>query len=187
MYLSQPNISLYVLLHYLGELQDWSDGIPDSLRPNNNNFTPPAHMRAIQFLSLRWLDAVMVATRPFIASLARFGGVALSTRTRSFFIFCARVASIAARETLSLMTHMEAQGQVKGLTAFERHFLVQSGSILALSSVVQGGQDERLRLRECIQMLVRLPGMKALNLIHDMHTVVDKLDRWANQKGTKSP
>lgn len=123
----------------------------------------------------------MVATRPFLASLARFGPTAFSARTRGFFVFCATVASIAAVETLSLMRFMEQQRQLKGLTAFDRHFLVQSASILALSSVVQKGiRDERLRFRECIEMLLRLPGSKNDTLIRSMRTVENKLERFAS-------
>jgi hypothetical protein len=166
-------------LHYLGELQDWSDTVPETLRRTNQS--TPSQLRAINFLSLRWLDAIMVATRPFLASLARFGPAAFSARTRGFFVFCATVASIAAVETLSLMRSMEQQRQIKGLTAFDRHFLVQSASILALSSVVQKGiRDERLRFRECIEMLLRLPGSQNDNLIRSMRTVESKLERFSS-------
>src|SRR5208282_5561759 len=134
-YLALPTISLFTLIHYFGEMQDWSDTLPETLR--RNHLSSPSQLGPINFLHLRWLDAVMVATRPFLASLARFGVAALSTRLRNFFSFCANVASIAARETLSLMRVMESQRLIKGLTAFDRHFLVQIAGILALSAVVQ--------------------------------------------------
>lgn len=167
-------------------MQNWSDSIPDSLRRANSDSLP--QVRVQNFLSLRWFDAVMVATRPFLASLARFGGTALSVRLRNFFSFCANIASIAARESLSLMRMMEGQRYIKGLTAFDKHFLVQSAGILALSSVVQlGKRDERLRFRECIEMLLRLPGGRHGYLIRDMRGVESKLERFAILKATKSP
>jgi hypothetical protein len=185
-YLAQPPISLFTFLHYLGELQDWSDSVPDTLR--RTSLTSAGQIRAVNFLTLRWLDAIMVATKPFLASLARFGGVALCVRLRNFFTFCADVASIAARETLSLMRFMEGQQFIKGLTAFDKHFLVQSAGVLALSSVVQlGKRDERLRFRECIEMLLRLPGGRYGYLIRDMRGVEAKLERFAGLKAAKSP
>jgi hypothetical protein len=130
----------------------------------------------------------MVAMKPFLASLARFGETPLTPNLRNFFNFCANVASIAARETLSLMRHMEGQKSIKGLTAFDRHFLVQSAGILALSSVVQlGKRDERLRYRECIEMLLRIPGGRYGDLIKEMRTVESKLERFAATKATRSP
>lgn len=185
-YLTVPTVSLFTLIHYFGEMQDWSDNLPETLR--RSHVSSPSQLRAVNFLHLRWLDAVMVATRPFVASLARFGGTALSTRLRNFFSFCANVASIAARETLSLMRLMESQRLIKGLTAFDRHFLVQSAGILALSTVVQlGKRDERTRFRECIEMLLRLPGGRYGYLIRDMRAVKSKLDRFAAFKAAKSP
>src|SRR5947207_9147133 len=185
-YLAQPSISLFTLIHYFGEMQDWSDNLPETLR--RNPLSSPSQLRTINFLHLRWLDAVMVATRPFLASLTRFGGTALSTPLRNFFSFCANAASIAARETLSLMRLMESQRLIKGLTAFDRHFLVQSAGILALSAVVQlGKRDERTRFRECIEMLLRLPGGRYGYLIRDMRGVETKLDRFAVFKSAKSP
>ena len=130
----------------------------------------------------------MVAMKPFLASLARFGGTALGPNLRNFFNFCADVASIAARETLSLMRHMEGQKLIKGSTAFDRHFLVQSAGVLALSSVVQlGKRDERLRYRECIEMLLRIPGGRYGKLISEMRTVESQLERFAAIKATRSP
>jgi hypothetical protein len=185
-YLALPTISLFTLIHYFGEMQDWSDTLPETLR--RNHVSSPSQLRAINFLHLRWLDAVMVAMRPFLASLARFGGTALSTRLRNFFSFCADVASIAARETLSLMRVMESQRLIKGLTAFDRHFLVQSAGILALSAVVQlGKRDERTRFRECIEMILRLPGGRYGYLIREMRAVEAKLGRFASFKAAKSP
>jgi hypothetical protein len=185
-YLSQSTISLFTFLHHLGEIQDWSDTIPDSLR--RTPLSSPAQLRAMNFLHLRWLDAIMVSTRPFLASLARFGGNALPTKYSGFFTFCANVASIAARETVSTMRHMESQRLIRGLTAFERHFLVQSASILALSSVVQmGKRDERLRFRECVEMLLRLPGGRYGYLIRDMRVVESKLERFAAIKASRAP
>lgn len=185
-YLTQPTISLFTLIHYFGEMQDWSDALPETLR--RNHLSSPSQLRATNFLHLRWLDAVMVATKPFVACLAQLGWADLSTRLRNFFSFCANVASIAARETLSLMRIMESQQLIKGLTAFDRHFLVQSAGILALSAVVQfGKRDERTRFRECIEMLLRLPGARYGYLIRDMRAVETKLDRFAVFKAAKSP
>lgn len=83
---------------------------------------------------------------------------------------------------------MDIQRLTKGLTAFERHFLVQSACILALSSVVQLGQrDERLRFRECIELLLRIPGGRYGYLIHDMRLVEAKLERYAAVKRTNPP
>ena len=83
---------------------------------------------------------------------------------------------------------MESQRLIKGLTAFDRHFLVQSAGILALSAVVQlGKRDERTRFRECIEMLLRLPGGRYGYLIRDMRGVETKLDRFAVFKSAKSP
>ena len=185
-YLAQNGISLFTYIHYLGEMQEWTDAIPDSLR--RSNLASPAQIRSINFLSLRWLDAVMIATRPFLASLTRFGTNNLPIKLRNFFNFCANVATIAARETLSLMRLMEGQRLVKGLTAFDKHFLVQSAGVLALSSVVQlGKRDERLRFRECIEMLLRVPGGRHGYLIRDMRGVESKLEKFAALKASKSP
>jgi hypothetical protein len=185
-YLAQHTISLFTLIHFFGEMQDWSDTLPESLR--RPHLTGHAQVKAINFLSLRWFDAIMVATKPFLASLARFGIGALSARLRNFFTFCANVASVAAREALSLMKQMKSQQLIKGLTAFDRHFLVQCAGILALSSVVQmGKRDERLRFRECIEMLLHLPGGRYGYLIREMREVETKLERYAATKGTKSP
>jgi len=77
---------------------------------------------------------------------------------------------------------------VKGLTAFDRHFLVQSACILALSSVVQlGKRDERLRFRQCIELLLRIPGGRYGYLIRDMRAVEGKLERYAAVKAIKEP
>src|SRR5277367_5016983 len=185
-YLTQPKISLYTLLHYFGELQEWTDTLPDAFR--RTTLGTPAQIRSINFLTLRFLYAVMVATRPFLASLARFGGVSLSPRLRNFFGFCANAASIAARESLAYLRHMDAQRLIKGLTAFERYFLVQSACILALSSVVQlGNRDERLRFRECVELLLRIPGGRYGYLIRDMRLVEGKLERYAAVKAIKEP
>ena len=185
-YITQPKISLFTLLHYFGELQEWSDTLPDAFKRTNVG-TPP-QTRSINFLTLRYLDAVMVATRPFLASLARFGGASLSPRLRNFFGFCANAASIAARETLAYMRNMDMKRLIKGLTAFDRHFLVQSAGILALSSVVQlGKRDERLRYRECIELLLRIPGSRYGYLIRDMRNVESKLERFAAIKAINTP
>jgi hypothetical protein len=187
-YLSQSNISLFTFLHYLGEMQEWCDALPESLQ--RIHVAPPAQVRStkINFLTLRWLDTIMVVTRPFLASLARFGGTALPARLRKFFTFCANVASIAAREAVSVMRNMERQRYINGLTAFERHFLVQSAGVLALSSVLQlGRRDERLRYRECIEMLLRLPGGRYGYLIRDMRAIETKLERFGAVKAEKSP
>ena len=80
------------------------------------------------------------------------------------------------------------QQMVKGLTAFDRHFLVQSASILALSSVVQlGKRDERWRFRQCIELLLRIPGGRYGYLIRDMQGVEGKLERYAEMKAIKEP
>jgi hypothetical protein len=130
----------------------------------------------------------MVATKPFLASQARFGLSKSPLHQRNFFTFCATVASLAARETLSLMRYMEVTQQIKGLTAFDRHFLVQSATVLALSSVVQFGQrDERLRFRECIEMLLRIPGARHGYLIREMRAVESKLEQFEMMKGSRSP
>ena len=185
-YLAQPTISLFTFLHHLGEMQDWSDKTPDALQ--RANLGQPGQSRVIYFINLRWFDAVMVATRPFLVSLARFGGTALSLRLRKFFVFCAKVASIAARESLALMRLMEGQRLIKGLTAFDRHFLVQCAGVLALSSVVElGKRDERLRFRECIEILLRIPGGSHGYLVREMRGVESKLERFAALKATKSP
>jgi hypothetical protein len=185
-YLTQAHVSLYTFVHYLSELQEWSDTLPESLKRDLLGSLP--REKAVTFLNLRGLDAVMVATKPFLASLVRFGRDALSPKLRNFFEFCADVASIAARETLSLMRHTAGQKLIKGLTAFDRHFLVQSASILALSSVIQlGKRDERLRYRECIEMLLRIPGGSFAYLIRDMRNVESQLERFAAIKAIKSP
>lgn len=185
-YLAQQKISLYTLLHYFGELQEWLDTLPDAFR--RTTLGTPAQIRSINFLTLRFLDAVMVGMKPFLASLARFGGGSLSPRLRNFFGFCANVASIAARESLAYLRHMDMQRLIKGLTAFERYFLVQSACILALSSVVQLGQrDERLRFRECIELLLRIPGGRYGYLIRDMRLVEAKLERYAAVKRINPP
>lgn len=185
-YLTQSQVSIYTFVHYLSELQEWSDTLPESLQPEYLTSLPQSS--AVNLLNLRWLDAVMVAMKPFLASLARFGGDALGPNLRKFFRFCADVASIAARETLSLMRHLAGQKLIKGLTAFDRHFLLQSASILVLSSVVHlGKRDERLRYRECIEMLLKIPGGNYANLIRDMRTVESRLERFAATKVTKAP
>jgi hypothetical protein len=148
----------------------------------------PAQTKAINFLTLRYLDAVMIATRPFLASLARFGAGSLSPRLRSFFGFCANVASLAAREAVCCLRNEMDRQMVKGLTAFDRHFLVQSASILALSSVVQlGKRDERWRFRQCIELLLRIPGGRYGYLIRDMQGMEGKLERYAAMKAIKEP
>jgi hypothetical protein len=107
---------------------------------------------------------------------------------RKFFTFCAKVASIAARESLALMRLMEGQRLIKGLSAFDKHFLVQCAGVLALSSVVElGKRDERLRFRECIEMLLRIPGGRHGYLIREMRGVESKLELFAGFKATKSP
>lgn len=166
-------------------MQDWLESLPESLQKINVSSAP--QVRAVNFLHLRWLDAVMVAMRPFLASLARFGPNMLPPKLSPFFSFCANIASIAAREALAYMRHMESQKYIKGLMAFERHFLVQSASVLALSSVVQmGNRDERLRFRECIEMMLRLPGGRYGYLIRDMRNVEHKLERFAGIKAPRS-
>lgn len=187
-YLSQSTISLQILIHYLGELQDWSDTIPNAFRQSYTlpSSLPETNFRAINFLNLRWLDAIIVATKPFLASQARFGISKPPLHQRNFFTFCATVASRAARETLSLMRHMEIKQQIKGLTAFDRHFLVQSATVFALSSVVQVCQrGERLRFRECIEMLLRIPGARHGSLIRSMCAVESKLERFEVMKGSR--
>ena len=169
-------ISLYTFVHHLGELQDWVDSIPNSLKRIHLALNS---LRMIDFLNLRWFDAVMVATKPFLASLTRFGGSSLSPTLLNFFRFCANVASLAARETLLLMKHLEAQQLMKGLTGFEKHFLVQSAGVLALSTFVQmGREEERLRFKECIEMLSRLPGGRHHSLISEMNHLESRLKRF---------
>jgi len=185
-YLAQPNVSLRTLIHYFGELQEWFDTLPEIFR--KLHLGAPTQMRAINFLNLRWLDAVMLATRRFVASLARFGANALSNKFRAFFRFCTNVASIAARKSLAFIRRLESQGMIKALTAFDRHFLLQSAGVLALSSAVElGMRDERLRFRECIELLLRLPGARHGYLIRDMRAVESKLERFAIAKSTKHP
>lgn len=185
-YLTQRKISLYTLLHYFGELQEWSDTLPEAFR--RTTLGTPAQTGYINFLTLRFLDAVMVATRPFLASLARFGGGSLSPRLCNFFGFCANVASIAARDSLAYLKYMDTQRMIKGSTAFERYFLVQSACVLALSSVVQlGKRDERLRFHECLELLLRIPGGRYGYLIRDMRLVEGKLERFAATKQEKAP
>ena len=185
-YLTQQKISLFTLLHYFGELQEWSDELPVEFR--RTTVGTPEQTKAISFLTLRYLDAVMIATRPFLASLARFGAGSLSPRLRNFFGFCANVASLAAREVVYCLRNEMDKQMVQGLTAFNRHFLVQSASILALSSVVQlGKRDERWRFRQCIELLLRIPGGRYGYLIRDMQVVDGKLERYAAMKAMKEP
>jgi len=183
--LAKPTLSLYTFIHHLGELQDWADSAPESLK--RIHFTLNS-LRMIDFLNLRWFDAVMVATKPFLASLARFGGSLLPSNLHKFFYFCANVGALAARETLLLMRHLEAQHLLKGLTGFEQHFLLQSAGVLALSTVVQMGRpEERLRYKECVEMLRRLPGGQHQKLIGEMQGVESQLERLATAKGTNTP
>jgi hypothetical protein len=186
-YLSHSSVSLFTFMHHLGEMQDWFDNVPEPLRRIGGS---PHQSKAVNLLHLRWLDAIMVTMRPFLAALARYGTYGTGTlpsKLSAFFTFCANVASIAARETLAYMRQMETQRLIKGLTAFDRHFLVQSAGILALSSVVQlGKRDERLRFRECIEMLLRLPGGRYGYLIRDMRSVEHRLERFASMKAHRS-
>jgi hypothetical protein len=167
-------------------MQQWTDTLPETLR--RFHLASQSLTRTVNFLSLRWFDAVMIAMRPFLASLVRFGVDGLPTKICGFFQFAAKVASIAARESLSLLRHMENQRMIRGLLAFEKHFVLQSATVLALSSVVLlGKRDERLRFRECIEMMTRLPGAKHERLIKEMRTVEGKLEKLAIRKKARTP
>lgn len=185
-YLLHPNLTLPTLCHYLGELQQWSDNLPETLR--RFHIASQGHTRIVNFLSLRWFDAVMISTRPFLSSLVRYGGNALPKKFSAFFQFAANAASIAARETLVLMKHLESQRMFRGQMPFERHFLLQSAAVLALSCVVLlGKRDERLRFRESIEMLTRMPGVKQERLIQDMRNMEKKFEKLGSVKATRSP
>ena len=82
---------------------------------------------------------------------------------------------------------MEEQRLIRGRTAFDRHFLVQSAGILALSTIVQlGKRDDRPGFRECIEMLLRVPGGRYDYLIREMQDIESKLERFAAFKASKS-
>jgi hypothetical protein len=183
--LTHPVISLPILCQYLGALQDWSDALPDTLRRSPTS-QPSPHIRAVYFLSLRWYDAVMIAMKPFLASLVRVGSPALPVSLRRFFAFCARTGSLAARECVSLMKQMESQQLLKGLLSFEEHFLVQSASLLALNLVlISGDRQERVRFSECVDILTRLPGFQPTSLLKDMRLLEHNLSRFATFKNTQ--
>jgi hypothetical protein len=184
-YLSQSTISLYTLLHYFSELQEWSDTL---LEPFQQSHVFPMYSKYNHFLTLRWRDAVMIATKPFLASLARFGFHPLPQKLWVFFQFCANIATIAARETLDLFKSMKQDGKLTGITAFYRHFLLQSAGVFALSAVVQQGRKtERSCYKECIELLRQLPRGVDEQLIRDMHTVEDKLEQFTGTRAWNIP
>jgi len=130
----------------------------------------------------------MISTRPFLSSLVRYGANALPKKFSAFFQFAANAASIAARETLVLMKHLESQRMFRGQMPFERHVLLQSAEVLASSCVVSlGKRDERLRFRESIEMLRRMPGVKQEGLIQDMRNMEKKFEKLGSAKAPRSP
>jgi hypothetical protein len=185
-YLSHPKLSLSTLCHYLGELQQWQDTLPDSLR--RFHLASQGQTRLVNHLTLRWFDAVILATRPFLVAQAKTGLMGLPIKGSSFFQFASQAASIAARETISLFRFMDKQKRVRGLMAFEKHFMAQSAMVLAISSaVLQGKRDERLRFHECIETLTRVPGDKNERLINTMRAIEKRLESLANHKPTRAP
>lgn len=181
--LARPHFILLTYLHYLSEIQEWTDSLPETLKITT--VAPQMQIRAANFLALRRLNAIIVATRPFLGGLVQFGEVEIPRKFHKVFKYFANIASLAARESLTLLRNLRLDGQFKGLTAFEKHFLVQDATILALSSVVQlGKRDERVRFRECIEMLLRLPGGRFGYIIQDMRGVETNLDRFAKEKAS---
>jgi len=137
---------------------------------------------------LRYFDAVIIATRPFLASLARIGLSGLPSRLAGFFQFASHAASIAAREMLSLLRQMDNQRLIRGVMAFEKHFIMQSATALAISSaVLLGNRDERLRYRESIELLLRVPGEKNERLISGMRIIEKRLEKLAQHKASRTP
>ena len=184
--LARPHFTLLTYLQYLGEIQEWTNFVPDTVKITTNS--TPMQIRAANFLSLRRLDAIIIATRPFLGGLVQFGEAEIPERYRKCFKYFANIASLAARESLALLRNLGEEGQVKGLTAFDKHFLVQDATVLALSSVIlQGKRDERIRFRECIEMLLRLPGGRFGYLIRDMRGVEATLERFAKEKAPVGP
>ena len=172
-YLSQPTISLYTLLCYFGELQEWLDTLPEPFRPDHS---PALHSKHNNFLILRWRDAVMTAMKPFLASLARFGSQPLPYKLRVFFQHCAHTAAIAARDTLTLIKSMKQEDALHGITAFYRHFLQQSAGVLALSVVARQGREDGITCyTECIDLVTQLPGGVDEHVVHEMRMLGDKL------------
>jgi len=180
--LARPHFTVLTFLYYLSEIQEWTDSFPDTLKITT--VSPQMQIRAANFLALRRLDAIIIATRPFLGGLVRFGEAEIPSKFHTVFKYFANIASLAARESLDLLRNLKLEGQVKGLTAFDKHFLVQDATVLALSAVAQlGKRDERVRFRECIQMLLRLPGGKFGYLIQDMRGVDTMMERFAKEKG----
>lgn len=176
-YLLQPTISLYTLLYYFGELQEWSDTLPEHFRSNH---APTLYSKHNNFLILRWKDAVMTAMKPFLASLARFGLQPLPYKLRVFFDFCANTAAIAARETLNQLKSMKQEHGLNGITAFYRHFILQSAGVLALSLVAQQGRKDEMRYyKECIEILPQFPGGVDDHLVREMRLLGDRLERFS--------
>jgi len=178
--LARPHFTVLTFVHYLSEIQEWTDSFGDTLKIRI--ISPQMQISAVNFLALRRLDAIIIATRPFLGGLVQFGEAEIPCKFHKVFEYFANIASLAARESLDLLRNLNLEGQVKGLTAFDKHFLVQDATVLALSSVAQrGSRDDRVRFRECIQMLLRLPGGKFGYLIQDMRGVDTILERFPKE------
>jgi hypothetical protein len=53
--------------------------------------------------------------------------------------------------------------------------------------ILRGKRDERVRFRECIEMLLRVPGGRFGYLIRDMRGVEMTLERFAKEKAPVGP
>lgn len=184
--LVRPDFTLPTYLHYLSEIQEWTDTLPETLKITTTS--TQMQIRAANFLALRRLDAIIIATRPFLGGLVQYGEADIPEKYHKCFKYLANIASLAARESLALLRRLGVEGQVKGLTAFDKHFLVQDATVLALSSVIlRGKRDERVRFRECIEMILRLPGGRFGYLIRDMRGVEMTLERFAKENAPVGP
>jgi hypothetical protein len=127
----------------------------------------------------------MVATKPFLSFLALLGLFSLPVNLRGFFEFCASIAASAARESLDIIKSRK-QGEVKGITAFYRLFLLQSAAVFALSAVIrQGSNSDGASYKECLELLTQIPGGVDEQIMGDMHIVENKLEQFAAIRGTK--
>lgn len=143
-------VSYSKVTHFISALQTWLTTVPSHL--NWGVPVAPSHKRAIAILHLKYWDATMLLTQPFLLYLV-LRSKKLSNPKRNWFQKLGDTCVDAARNAMSTLKAMEQDHTLSSLVTFDATCVLKVVMVLVLALFNTNLEEYRRDIETCVSLL----------------------------------
>ncbi|TVY82146.1 putative transcriptional regulatory protein [Lachnellula suecica] len=143
-------VSYSKVTNFIAALQKWLAAVPSHLKWGVP--VAPSHKRAIAVLHLKYWDATMLLTQPFLLYLV-LRSKQLSDLKRCWFEKLGDTCVEAAQDALSTLKTMELDQTLSSLVTFDATCVLKVVMVLVLALVKTNSEEYRNDIVKCVSLL----------------------------------